>query len=219
MSTNDAPNVRDMFAMHTLFRREFGLLPSLVRGVRARDEARARIMADHITMLTTLLHEHHRGEDDLLWPRLLQRAPEEARPVIELMRAQHATIAALAAEIQTELKAWHASAASVRGEALSGALDRMIPVLAEHTRSEEQRALPLVEKHITAAEYGELGNRGAASLPPANLPVLIGMLMYEGGLDVLPPTLPSALKEAAPSLYAAHSERVHGTATPPRSTR
>jgi hypothetical protein len=216
---SDAPDVRDMFAMHTLLGREFGLLPSLVRGVRARDEARTVIVADHISKLTALLHEHHRGEDDLLWPRLLQRAPAEAGPVVELMRAQHATIAALVVEIERELKAWRASAASAHGDPLSGALDRMNPIIAEHTRTEEPRALPLVEKYITAAEYAELGTRGTASLAPAEQVLLVGMMMYDGGPDVLPRTVPSAVKEAAPGVYAAYSERVHGTATPPRGAR
>jgi hemerythrin-like domain-containing protein len=213
-----APVTRDMFAMHTLFGREFALLPALVRGVRAGDEERAQIVAHHVSLLTTLLHEHHYNEDQSLWPRLLQRGSTNARAVVDLMLAQHGIIATLAIEINAELQAWRASSASARGEALADALDRMLPALAEHTRSEEERALPLVEKHLSAAEYEELGAKGAANMSPADLPVLVGMLMYEGGPDVLPRTLPSAIKEMAPQAFALHSERVHGTATPPRST-
>jgi hemerythrin-like domain-containing protein len=212
------PDTRNMFAMHTLFKREFALLPALVRGVDAGDEERAQIVAHHISLLAMLVHEHHHNEDELLWPRLLQRGPGDARAVVDLMLAQHETLAPIVAEINSELPAWRSSAASARGEALADALDRMLPILAEHTHSEEKRALPLVEKYVTAAEYEELGTKGAASISPADLPVLLGMLMYEGGADVLPRGLPPALLELAPRAFAAHSERIHGTATPPRST-
>jgi hypothetical protein len=48
--------------------------------------------------------------------------------------------------------------------------------------------------------------------------MLVGMLMYEGGLDVVPAPLREVMREVAPRAYAAHCQLVHGTATPPRST-
>jgi hypothetical protein len=81
-----------------------------------------------------------------------------------------------------ELRAWRASAASVRGEALAGALDRMMPILVEHTASEEERAMPLIDQHITPTEWGDMFASAVADLPPAEMPVLMGMLMYESGL-------------------------------------
>jgi hypothetical protein len=204
-----------MYAIHTLFRREFGLMPALVRGVRAGDEQRVAIVADHARMLTMLLHNHHHDEDESLWPRLLQRVPEEARPVVNQMRTQHAALAAGVAEIQAELPAWRASAASVRGEALAGALDRMMPILVEHTASEEERAMPLIDQHITPTEWRDMLARAVAGLPPAEIPVLMGMLMYESGLDAVPPPLRSAMAEEAPRAYAAYCQRLYGTETPP----
>src|ERR1700722_3872069 len=38
----------DTFAADTMFRREFGLMPGLVRAVTAGDTQRARLVADHI---------------------------------------------------------------------------------------------------------------------------------------------------------------------------
>jgi hemerythrin-like domain-containing protein len=214
----DRPDIRDMFAMHTMFKREFALLPALVRSVRAGDEERARVVARHIGFLTALVHEHHHGEDESLWPRLLQRGPVTARLVVELVLAQHATLAGLVSEIERELQAWQASAASERGEALASALDRIVPVIVEHTRLEEERAMPLVEQYVTAAEYQDMVEKHVRNLSPADLPMLVGMLMYEGGLDVVPAPLREVMREAAPRAYAAHCQLVHGTATPPRST-
>jgi hemerythrin-like domain-containing protein len=215
---DDRPDIRDMFAMHTLFKREFALLPALARGVDAGDEERARVVAGHIGLLTALVHEHHHGEDESLWPRLLQRDPANARPVVELVLAQHAALAELVSEIERELRAWRGSAASERGEALASALDRIVPVIVEHTRLEEEHAMPLVEQYVTAAEYQDMVEKHVRNISPADLPVLVGMLMYEGGLDVVPPPLREVMREAAPRAYAAHAQLVHGTATPPRTS-
>jgi hypothetical protein len=47
---------------------------------------------------------------------------------------------------------------------------------------------------------------------------MVGMLMYEGGLEIVPPEMREVLAEIAPKAYAAHCEHVHGTPTPPRSS-
>ena len=53
--------------------------------------------------------------------------------------------------------------------------------------------------------------------PAVVVGAMIGMLMYEGGLELVPPEARSGLGELAPQMFAFHSMRVHGTATPQRS--
>ncbi len=209
---------RDMYKVHAMFRREFGLLPGLVPGVTAGDNEHSQIVTDHITLLTTVLHAHHHSEDESLWPKLLDRGSEEVAPVVHLMESQHESLDKLITEIATEIGAWRSSAASERGEALADAIDRMIPVLYEHMGSEEERTLPIVERYITAAEWEEMVQNGWVTIPPEDGPLVVGMLMYEGGLELVPPEARSTMGELAPRMFASHSMRVHGTATPPRST-
>jgi hypothetical protein len=52
------------------------------------------------------------------------------------------------------------------------------------------------------------------------------MVMYEGDPEVIqlilsqmPPEMRAVMKEQASRAFASHSERVHGTATPPRIKR
>ncbi len=71
---------RDMLVVHQAFRREFRLLPQLVRATPTADLARARVVADHLDVITELLHHHHGGEDRLLWPQLLARVGQESAP-------------------------------------------------------------------------------------------------------------------------------------------
>jgi hypothetical protein len=59
---------------------------------------------------------------------------------------------------------------------------------------------------------------GAADVPPEIGPVLVGMLMYEGGPGIVPPEMREVLAELAPAAYAGYCEHVHGTSAPPRSS-
>ena len=48
-----------MFAVHTMFRREFGLMPGLVRAVAAGDKQRTKLVADHVALVSKVLDLHH----------------------------------------------------------------------------------------------------------------------------------------------------------------
>lgn len=223
MSIPGYADTRDMYAVHAMFRREFALMPALVRGAAAANKERSQIVADHIALLSTALHHHHHGEDVSLWPRLLDRVPKELDPVIYVMEGQHADIERRVSEIDMALGAWRTSGASEFCEALAGTVDGMIPVLYEHMGMEEERILPIAEKYITAAEWDSLAQATAADLPREDLAILFGMVMYEGEPEViqailskLPDQVGLTLKTLAPQAFATHSQRVYGTATPPR---
>jgi len=207
-----------MYKVHAMFRREFALLPALVRSVPDKDEERAAMVTGHIRLLSLVLHHHHSGEDAVAWPALLARAPREIDPVVHLVEGHHQAIEGFLTDIDALLGTWASGAAAEDGEALAVVLERLAVALYEHMGLEEKLVLPLAERHIFASEWDKMVADEAASIPPEVGPVLAGMLMYEGGLDVVPPEMRAALAELAPQAYAAHCERVHGTPVPPRST-
>ena len=71
-------DVRDMIVVHTAMLREFRLAPAAVRRTLPGDRSRARAVAGHVRFLCDLLHHHHEGEDELLWPTLRSRTPPSA---------------------------------------------------------------------------------------------------------------------------------------------
>ena len=220
MSDSRSPyaDTRDMYAVHAMFRREFALLPGLVRSVLAKDEERAQVVAGHIRLLNVVLHHHHSAEDAVLWPRLLVRAPKEIDPVVHLVEGHHERIEDLLAEAGMRLSDWTDGAATEDGQALADTLQRLAVALYEHMGLEEELILPVVERHIFASEWNEMVGQVAAGLSPDIGPVVAGMLMYEAGLDALPQQMREAVARVAPQAYADHSERVHGTRTPARTT-
>jgi hemerythrin-like domain-containing protein len=214
---NPYADTRDMHTVHAVFRREYALLPALVRAVAAKDAERAQVVADHVRLVNLILHHHHAAEDATLWPTLLKRAPREVDSVVHLLESQHEVLDVLLDEVSTRLGGWTDGADSGDGEALATILQRLAAAVYEHMGLEEKLALPLVERHVFAAEWEEMVAAGAAEIPPEVGPILVGMLMYEGGVEVVPPEMRDVLGEMAPKAYAGYCERVHGTQAPPRS--
>jgi iron-sulfur cluster repair protein YtfE (RIC family) len=215
----------EMLIVHDMFRREFALMPGLVRGVVAGDRDRAQIIGDHIGGATSALHIHHVLEDANVWPLLLDRCGESVAPLMELMEGQHHQIARLIPQVDKALSVWRDSPTVDSRQALIDVLDRLIPVLKEHLRTEEDRVVPLMEHHITAAEWKEFLKNESAAIDLDHLPLMLGMLMYEGDpesveqvLATMPTDARPYIRQLAAPTFAAHSQRVHGTPTPPRST-
>jgi len=217
-SENPYADTRHMHTVHATFRREFALLPGLVRAVTPGDHERAHVIAEHVRLLSLSLHEHHSGEDAVLYPKLAMRAPKESDPVIQFVDSQHANINALITDIETRLSTWESSAGADDRDPLAVAFESFVPFLYEHLDLEEKLILPLVERYVFASEYRKMVEDGAATIPREVGPVLAGMIMYEGGTEALPAEMRTVLAEIAPRAYAAYAEKLHGTPTPPRSS-
>jgi hypothetical protein len=228
MSTDqpDARGVdtRDMLAIHSAFRREYGLAPGLVRSVRPGDVARARIVADHLQETGEFLHHHHTGEDKLLWPRLRDRVPAEMAPTVELMEQQHEGIHAGMEQVDAALARWREDAAEVDRDRLAEALEALHARLTEHLAAEEQHLLPLAGANLTPAEWAQLGEEGMAGLPKDRLPRVFGSIMYDAdpatikGMLAHAPLLPRLmLPLLAPRAYARYARRVYGGTLPATS--
>ncbi|MEU4475200.1 hemerythrin domain-containing protein [Micromonospora sp. NPDC023888] len=218
-------DARDMFAVHTMLRRELGSAPDLVRGVGDGDQQRTAVVASHVDLMNALLAQHHSGEDKHIWPRLQERVPEEIAPIIGVMEEQHDAIHRCYEQVNEALGLWRANASAVTRDALADAIDQLVPILWEHLALEEERVVPLIGKYITAAEYRLVAGEGGEEVPPELLPVIFGMLMYEGAPDVIesiiaemPPEAQPGIKQLASQAYAGYAEKVYGTSTPPRVT-
>ena len=94
MTTVNEPlaDARDMFAAHTIFRREFGLMPGLIRAVAAGDKQRSALVADHVAFVSSILNHHHSGEDTYVWPPLQERCPGDCAALVDVMEEQHHAI-------------------------------------------------------------------------------------------------------------------------------
>ncbi len=212
-------DTRDMVIVHAALLRELRLTPGLVQQAATADARRVTLIAHHVQLVLDLLHHHHEGEDDLLWPVLSQRlGPGEGETAA--MTAQHAAIAALIATATQLLPEWRVAPAD-HTTALTTTLHTLHAAAQEHLQAEETTVLPLVERHITEAEWHGVGEAAMAAIPKSKLPMVTGMIAH--GND---PQLVALLLAAAPLLvqkvmprvgaaaYSRYARRIHGTATP-----
>jgi len=221
MNSEPLADVRDMYMAHTMFRREIGLASGLIRGVAAGDRERATVVAEHLELVLVILDHHHRGEDQHLWPRLVERAG--AASVVQTMESQHSDIDTLVHRLLTGLAGWRAAAGAAEGAELAEVATMLFELLDEHLKTEEQQALPLIEQHVTAAEWGRMVAEGAAGIPPEQIPLIFGLMAYEGDpetvkevIATMPPEAGSVIGDLAAQTFAEHAQRVYGTSTPAR---
>jgi iron-sulfur cluster repair protein YtfE (RIC family) len=226
MSNEPLADVRDMYMAHAMFRREFGLAPALIRGVADGDLERAVVVADHLQIVDTGLHHHHAAEDKHLWPRLLERSVAGVEPVADIvgvMEEQHKGVDKFLEALRDGLAKWRGSADAAQRDELADTAEELAEALSEHLAAEEGLALPLIEEHITAAEWGAMIADGAGDVAPEQMPLIFGMMAYEADPDVvrdiiaqMPPEVSSVIGDLAAQAYAAHAQLVYGTATPER---
>jgi hemerythrin-like domain-containing protein len=216
----DQVDTRDMVVVHTAMLRELRLAPAAVRRAAADGSARPRARtAAHLRFLLDLLEHHHAGEDELLLPLLRARVPRAAAAAVEAGAEQHAHIEKAIAGTRSALDRWAAD--NRDAPALAEELTGLHAAVEPHLRAEERDILPLAATHLSAAEWGAIGEAGAAVTPKRALMVVFGMFMYEGDPAVLRAMLAPAPAPArllvpliAPRAYARRSRRIHGTARP-----
>jgi hemerythrin-like domain-containing protein len=222
--TNSEPsaNATDMLVVHRMFRREFGLMPGLVRAVEPGDSARAALVADHIDLMSEGLGAHHRGEDDQIWPVLRERCPVECAPLVAVMEDQHHAIHGRLAQVATAAQSWCPAAPAGPRDVLAEAVEQLLAVTRDHLTLEEERVVPLIEKYLTQPEYLMAAQESQAVLSPEKLIIGLGMTLYGGNRDDVeaivghvPAEQRAVITEQASSAYAAYAEKLYGTTTPP----
>jgi iron-sulfur cluster repair protein YtfE (RIC family) len=175
-------DVHDMVVVHRAFRREFTAIPGLVRGVRSGDTARARLLTRHARLMLDGLHLHHTSEDELLWPKLLDRCPPDAALVLR-MEEQHGRVEHHTERLRTSLGRWEAEARPAVTEEVASTFDALREVLFVHLGEEEREILPVAARHVTQAEWNEIGQHGIAEMTRAQLPLMFGLILEEATPD------------------------------------
>ncbi len=217
-------DTRDMVTVHRFLRREFRLAPRLVRQVAAGDVRRAEVVAGHLDLLGGFLHHHHTAEDVRLWPLLLERVPDELAPLVQLMEDQHHRVDQLLQEVATVLPQWRTSASAADRDHVATLMADLYMALHEHMAAEEEHILPLAARTVTIAEWEAVGEEASAGQDRRLMPLLLGMIQYEGDPEVIAAMLakaPRLLRLVVPRLsrraFRRYALAVHGTATPERS--
>lgn len=169
-------DVRDMAIVHQTFRNAFSESARLVRANPAPSASRVAFLADHVDFGVGMLHHHHEGEDELLYPLLVERAPEQATNT-ERVESQHREVTAAIDAVTAACTTWRGRPSASSGEALAVALDALNATLQPHLDDEEREIVPLASVTLTQEEWESLGEHARAAIPRNRMPVAFGMLL------------------------------------------
>ncbi|MFF7748426.1 nitroreductase/quinone reductase family protein [Streptomyces sp. NPDC007971] len=123
--------------VHDVFRRELALIrEEMAAGGGSTLGAQLRV---NCLTLCQGLHNHHAGEDTMLFPFLADRHPQLA-PVLERLRAEHDRVAVLVADLRRAVSGEHPDPAAARAE-----VDRLTAALEAHLAYEEEQLVPTLD--------------------------------------------------------------------------
>lgn len=215
MTAGAQPDTHGMVIVHRVFRRELRLLPELISKVADGNTERAAVLAEHLTDLVSALHHHHQGEDDLLWPRLLERATLHA-DLVHRMEAQHVALSSVLDRIDKLTPAWATTAGTAARDELATTVGEASALLDVHLDEEEQEILPLTREHLTVREWAEIGERGANSIQDKRKRLIfLGMILEDASpqeqrtfLAQLPPPVRILWKVAGKPMFGGYLRRI-----------
>jgi hemerythrin-like domain-containing protein len=164
-----------MAILHQGFRRVYDEATRLIRANPAPSRARVVFLADHIDFSLMLLHIHHEGEDELLYPKLIVRAPDQAL-VTQEVEHEHEPIKTAMDTVSAACSAWRARATADAAEGLAASFDELNTTARRHLDDEEQTVVPLAAVTVTQEEWDALNKHAAAEIPWAKRPIAFGMM-------------------------------------------
>ena len=169
------PDTTDMVAVHRVFRESLGVAPQLIGSVPSDDVERVAAVAGYYSDILAFLHVHHEGEDELLWPKLVERCPEDAE-LIRRIAGQHDGVLTALQTAETYLTAWAAEPTMDHAATLAAALITLAVGLAAHLDEEERVILPLAADHLTMEEWGQLPAHGMQNFKGERIWLVMGLI-------------------------------------------
>ncbi|MGW5346291.1 hemerythrin domain-containing protein [Streptomyces sp. HUAS TT3] len=131
-----------------------GLLAAVAAAGRPVPAGRAAAIAGYVHRYHAAARGHHRGEDRILWPVVLDAVPDAADTVAGLVRFadDHAALDSLQAACDTAADGFAADPERHARE-LARLLARQRDLLARHVAAAEEHLFPLITGRVPGAAY------------------------------------------------------------------
>lgn len=143
----DAPaDVRFMRALHAALRRDLSRLRDAA-GQLGRSAARPPTVLAGWDAFRAQLDNHHAAEDDDLWPVLRHELSDDADlALLDAMVEEHRHIPPALAGVDAAMRG---------GGELMAPVELLSTVVLDHLAHEEREVFPLIERHLTWAQWHE----------------------------------------------------------------
>jgi hemerythrin-like domain-containing protein len=144
----------DMRVVHEALLAAFDAADGLVAAA-GTDAEKVATVATFFENVLEFLHVHHEGEDELLYPRIMDRCTEHAT-LLEQIEKEHALLNEPMATARAAIVSWEATPTADTGAIVATSLDIVEGTLRPHLKIEEELVLPIAAAHVSQEEWGEL---------------------------------------------------------------
>lgn len=152
----------DMEFMNRLFhdalRRDLDRMIRALTVATARPRSQRAAFAEHVTLVLDLLHHHHTGEDQGLWPLVRRRAPDLAAQ-LDMMEAEHASVARSIQSTRAVAGHYATTEDPAIAERLREAITDLRDVVLPHLDHEETEVMPRVMRALSDRDWSALARR------------------------------------------------------------
>jgi hemerythrin-like domain-containing protein len=165
----DAPaDIGFMRALHAALRRDLSRLSDAAAQLGNSAAAPPTVLAGW-DAFRAQLDNHHSAEDDDLWPVLRRQLSDPAElAAVEAMVAEHQQIPPALADVDAALR---------RGGELAGPVGHLSAVVVDHLAHEEREVLPLIEQHLTRAQWRAFLHKERARRSPRERPEFLAWIL------------------------------------------
>jgi Hemerythrin HHE cation binding domain len=210
--TSEAPqaiDTRDMVAVHRALERGLGDAAGAVGRTSAGDTARAEEVSAFLAEVLWLLEVHHHGEDEILYPLLAERVPDEDE-LYTVMNEQHEEVLNGLGLASEAMGRYRERASDADASDLVARLGVLRTRVADHAEDEETSVLPIAAVTVTPPEWGALPAHALGSYRGDRLWLPLGLVMEAMPDDVeaamfehLPPPLVSMWRDGGAAAFEA----------------
>ena len=165
-----------MRRIHRVFLWAYEEAPGLVRSAAAGDTARAAYVGEVLGNFDKLLHIHHEGEDQLMYPQLAERAPACALHIGQMLE-HHRQVTQRLEVIEPLRLRWMETADAGTGAELAGLYEDLSAVLNVHLRREVTEVMPAVDRVMTQQELKTAAEHGSSQVSNKFLVGYLGMVL------------------------------------------
>jgi uncharacterized protein YndB with AHSA1/START domain len=185
-TTSDAPaDTTMMRIVHDALRRDLVRAQATLADPPLPGPARRRAIGAHLAWMVRFLHAHHASEDEGLYPLVRARAGNDpgALEVLDRMTGEHEAIALALDAVETAATSLVADPSDRSAQQAVAALEGLAAVLLPHLREEEDEAMPIASRLVTAPEW--LAIEQQHNLDPKSMSELgfEGHWLIDGALD------------------------------------
>lgn len=149
--------MRDLYQDHAHLAEIANIARQELKALEAGEEAEYSLLEDVMRYVTGYPDTHHHPTEDIVFAQLKKRFPDSGKHVDQIL-SEHAHLLERSRLFLEAIQAVEEGTIMRRDEFVHRGQE-YLRLLGEHMRAEESRLFPMAQKHLSDADWAEIGGR------------------------------------------------------------